>query len=115
MKAEDEDAVPVSVSPFNPADPLDPSSPVNPASPVDHEGTLNPAGTVVPVIPLTEEQPMRTWLWPTLIIFGLVVGVALLVMILVSTADFGSDPAQVTPTPDQCQTFCTTTVAPPSR
>ncbi|NUS94476.1 MAG: hypothetical protein HOQ36_19055 [Nocardia sp.] len=58
---------------------------------------------------------MRTWLWPTLIIFGLVVGVAILVMILVSTADFGGDPAEVTPTPAGCQGFCTTTVTPPPR
>lgn len=115
MKAEDESAAPSSVSPFNPADPLDPQSPVNPANPVDPEGAINPAGTVVPVVPLTEEQPMRTWLWPTLIIFGLVVGVAILVMILVSTADFGGDPAEVTPTPAGCQGFCTTTVTPPPR
>ncbi|WP_063035149.1 hypothetical protein [Nocardia grenadensis] len=112
MKAEDEGGAPGSVSPFNPADPLDPASPVNPAGPED---AINPAGTVVPVVPVADERPMRTWLWPTLLIFGLVVGGALLVMILVSTADFGEQPAQVTPTPGQCQTFCTTTVAPPAR
>ncbi|MEV0361693.1 hypothetical protein ACIBEK_23720 [Nocardia fusca] len=115
MKAEDEGSAPGSVSPFNPADPLDPTSPVNPANPVDPEDAINPAGTVVPVVPIADEQPMRTWLWPTLLIFGLVVGGALLVMILVSTADFGEQPAQVTPTPGQCQTFCTTTVAPRER
>ncbi|MGW0005716.1 hypothetical protein [Nocardia grenadensis] len=115
MKAEDEGGAPGSVSPFNPADPLDPASPVNPANPAGPEDAINPAGTVVPVVPVADERPMRTWLWPTLLIFGLVVGGALLVMILVSTADFGEQPAQVTPTPGQCQTFCTTTVAPPAR
>ncbi|MGW5388016.1 hypothetical protein [Nocardia sp. NPDC003963] len=109
MKAEDEGAPPGSVSPFNPADPLDP------ASPVDPEDAINPAGTAMPVVPVAEEQPMRTWLWPTLLIFGLVVGGAILVMILVSTADFGNDPAEVAPTTGGCPGFCTTTVAPPAR
>ncbi|WP_328396597.1 hypothetical protein [Nocardia sp. NBC_00416] len=114
MKGEDDSAPVEAVSPFNPADPLDPASPVNPANPVDPTELMNPADTAMPVVPLVEENPMRTWLWPTLLIFGLVVGGALVVMVLVSTADFGDEPAQVTPTPGPCQPFCTNTVAPPA-
>lgn len=82
--------------------------------PIDPVDSVNQVQPVVPVVPVVEEKPMRTWLWPTLLIFGLVVGGAFVVMILVSTADFDSEPARVTPTPGPCQPFCTGTVAPPA-
>ncbi|MFI5719445.1 hypothetical protein [Nocardia sp. NPDC051750] len=81
--------------------------------PEDSTGLVDPADPMVPV-PVVKERPMRTWIWPTLLIFGLVVGVALLVMVVVSTADFDTGPARVTPTPGPCQPFCTNTVAPPA-
>ncbi|MEU4311951.1 hypothetical protein [Nocardia sp. NPDC024068] len=103
------------VTPVNPADPLDPSSPLNPMNPIDADDLVNPEGSVVPVVPVVEENPMRSWLWPTVLIFGLVVGGAIVVMILVSTADFGSEPAPAgTPTPGPCQPFCTNAPAPPA-
>lgn len=82
--------------------------------PVDPVDPANQAELVVPVVPVAEEKPMRTWLWPTLLIFGLVVGAAFVVMILVSTADFDSEPTRVTPSTGPCQPFCPSTVAPPA-
>ncbi|MGW0178671.1 hypothetical protein [Nocardia sp. NPDC003345] len=104
------------VTPVNPADPLDPSSPLNPMNPIDADDLVNPEGSVVPVVPIAEENSMRSsWLWPTVLIFGLVVGVALVVMILVSTADFGSEPVPTgTPTPGTCQPSCSDAPAPPA-
>lgn len=93
-----------------PADPVDPAAP---GHPFDPPTTGYPADPMMPR-PVIQEKPMRTWLWPTLLIFGFVVGVALLVMIVVSSADFGNEPAQVTPTPGSCQPFCTNTGAPPA-
>ncbi|WP_067572982.1 hypothetical protein [Nocardia acidivorans] len=54
------------------------------------------------------------WLWPALIIFGLVVFGALLVLLLVSGARF--DESHVVPsTPGPCEPFCIArTVAPAS-
>ncbi|MGI5218156.1 hypothetical protein [Nocardia sp. CA-290969] len=93
--------------------PVDPVDPVDPGIPVDPATAVNPADPMMPR-PVIDEKPMRTWLWPTLLIFGFVVGVALLVMIVVSSADFGDEPARVTPTPGSCQPFCTNTGAPPA-
>ncbi|NKY58840.1 hypothetical protein HGA15_22380 [Nocardia flavorosea] len=67
-----------------------------------------------PRVPIVREKPLRTWLWPTLLVFGFVVGVALVVMMMVSSADFGDEPARVTPTPGSCHPFCTNTGAPPA-
>ncbi|MBF6348162.1 hypothetical protein IU448_03920 [Nocardia flavorosea] len=124
-----------SLDPANPADPLqmaDPMSPADPmssADPVDRVDSENatvpmnpgdsmspvdPADSMTPRVPVAREKPMRTWLWPTLLIFGLVIGVALVVMVLVSSADFGDQPARVTPTPGSCHPFCTETGAPPA-
>src|SRR5690606_8424317 len=94
--------------PVAPGDPVDPVAPGNPMSPV------NPADPMEPRVPVVREKPMRTWLWPTLLVFGFVIGVALVVMMVVSSADFGDEPARVTPTPESCHPFCTNTGAPPA-
>ncbi|WP_280457031.1 hypothetical protein [Nocardia carnea] len=117
------------VDPANPADPMrlaDPMTPSDPVDPVNSRNatapmnsgepvsSVNPADPMTPRVPVVRERPMRTWLWPTLLIFGLVIGVALVVMVLVSSADFGDQPARVTPTPGPCHPFCTETGAPPA-
>lgn len=65
------------------------------------------------VVPVVEEKPMRTWLWPTMLILASIIGIGIIVMVLVSNADFDTGPAKVTPTPGSCEPFCTNTVAPP--
>ncbi|MFF2556102.1 hypothetical protein ACFVUS_34185 [Nocardia sp. NPDC058058] len=46
------------------------------------------------------------WLWPALIIFGLVVFAALLVLLLVSGARFDDQSHVVPSTPGPCEPFC---------
>lgn len=110
---------------LRPLDPADPSNPVDPLTPADPAAAdpviseepaspVNPADPMTPRVPVVQERPMRTWLWPTLLIFGFILGVALVVMLLVSSADFGDEPARVTPTPGSCHPFCTETGAPPA-
>lgn len=99
------------LEPVNPADPVPSAAPVHP---VNSGGPGSPADPMTPRVPVVREKPMRTWLWPTLLIFGLVIGVALVVMVLVSSADFSDQPARVTPTPGSCHPFCTETGAPPA-
>ncbi|WP_378733730.1 hypothetical protein [Nocardia brasiliensis] len=55
-----------------------------------------------------------SWLRPTLFFFGLVILAAVIVMVLVSNADFDTGPAKVTPTPGSCEPFCTAPPAPPA-
>ncbi|WP_040790429.1 hypothetical protein [Nocardia paucivorans] len=66
------------------------------------------------VVPVVEEKPMRTWLWLTMLIIAFVIGLAVVVMVLVSNADFDTGPAKTTPTQGPCEPFCTNTVAPPA-
>lgn len=109
------------VDPMKPADPLNqveqtvaPGDPVDPVAPGNPMSPVNPADPMEPRVPVVREKPMRTWLWPTLLVFGFVIGVALVVMLVVSSADFGDEPARVTPTPESCHPFCTNTGAPPA-
>ncbi|MGO4616472.1 hypothetical protein AB4305_23800 [Nocardia sp. 2YAB30] len=54
-----------------------------------------------------------SWLRPTIIAFLFVILGAVLVLLVVSNADFDSGPPKVTPTQGPCEPFCTQTVAPP--
>ncbi|WP_330185217.1 hypothetical protein OHB26_17485 [Nocardia sp. NBC_01503] len=46
------------------------------------------------------------WLWPALVIFGLIVCTALLVLLLVSGARFDDQSHIVPSTPGPCEPFC---------
>ncbi|QIS06000.1 hypothetical protein F5X71_30120 [Nocardia brasiliensis] len=56
-----------------------------------------------------------SWLRPTLLIFGFVIVAAILVMVVVSNADFDTGPTKVTPPPGPCAPFCTAPAAPPGQ
>lgn len=102
------------VDPGQPVDPVSPDDPVAPVAAGDALPPVNPADPMAPRVPVVRERPLRTWLWPTLLVFGFVIGVALVVMVLVSSADFDEEPARVTPTPGACAPFCTNTPVPPA-
>jgi hypothetical protein len=60
-------------------------------------------------------EQRSSWLRPALFFFGLVIALAVIVMVVVSNADFDTGPAKVTPTQGSCEPFCTAPAAPPAQ
>ncbi|MBF6327306.1 hypothetical protein [Nocardia transvalensis] len=54
------------------------------------------------------------WLVPALLVLALILSTALVVMVLISGADFHDQPSRVPkPTPGACEPFCTATTPQP--
>ncbi|WP_405161084.1 hypothetical protein OG203_32625 [Nocardia sp. NBC_01499] len=62
----------------------------------------------------TVMEHRANWLRPVLFFLGLTIVVAVIAMVVVSNANFHSDPAKVPPTHGSCEPFCTAPPAPPA-
>ncbi|MEU8898547.1 hypothetical protein [Nocardia sp. NPDC048505] len=67
----------------------------------------------VHVAQIATEKTVPYWLMMVLTVVGLMVAAAVIVLVLVSNADFDTGPTKAPPPPGTCAPFCTEPAAPP--